>query len=69
MAFIKVFSGNSFEVERVKLSLQEQGIEPIIKDISESARLAGFGTLRLEKEVFVHSDQEQQVKEILSSLK
>ena len=40
--YIQVFSGNSIEVKILKSKLEDIGISPIIKDASESARLAGF---------------------------
>lgn len=42
----------------VKDALIEKNIIPIIKDRSESARLAGFGTIiPFTQEVFVHNDE------------
>ena len=41
--YVKVFSGNSMEVQRISNEFKYQGIKVIMKDESESARLAGFG--------------------------
>ncbi len=41
--YIKVFSGSFINVQRIVTLLEEQGIIPVIKDESESGRLAGFG--------------------------
>ena len=43
--YVKVFSGNSTEVQRIRIECKEQGIHTIIKDESESARMAGFGSV------------------------
>ena len=40
--YTKIYTGNPFIVQQMVTQLQEMGIEPIIKDESESARLAGF---------------------------
>ncbi len=42
--YVKVFSGNSMEVQRISNELKYQGIKVLMKDESESARLAGFGS-------------------------
>lgn len=69
MAFIKVFSGSVVEVQHVRQLLQDQGIEPIVKDNTTSASVSGFGAVMPDfQELFVHSDQESKVKEIISSL-
>ena len=69
MSFIKVFSGSMVEVQHVKQLLQEENIEPIVKDQTNSASIAGFGSVMPDfQELFVHSDEELRVKEILSSL-
>lgn len=61
MAYIKIYSGSSVEVQHVKQLLQEQEIEPIIKDQANSASLAGFGAVMPNfQEVYVHKDQEAQ---------
>ncbi|ANW95049.1 hypothetical protein AXE80_01500 [Wenyingzhuangia fucanilytica] len=70
MAFIKVFSGSLVEVQYVRQILQDQGIEPIVRDTTSSAAISGFGALTPNfQELFVHSDQEIKVKEIISSIK
>ncbi len=40
--YTKIYTGNPFIVQQMVTQLQEMGVEPIIKDESESARLAGF---------------------------
>lgn len=67
--YIKVFGGNSLEANRVKSSLQEIGIEPVVKNENESARLAGFGTsLSAIIELFVHKDEEKKALLAISTI-
>tara|TARA_R110002051_G_scaffold5108_3_gene27370 strand:+ start:15033 stop:15257 length:225 start_codon:yes stop_codon:yes gene_type:complete len=54
----KVYGGNSIEAHRIELLLNDNSIKPILKDESESARLAGFGTpLPNLIQIFVHQDE------------
>jgi hypothetical protein len=56
--YTKIYSGNHFTAERIKGKLEEVGITAIMKDESESARLAGFAAnIGGEREVHVHSDE------------
>lgn len=41
--YTKIFTGNSIVVQKIVLLLKENNIQVIVKDESESARLAGFG--------------------------
>ena len=43
-SFTLLCASNVVEAQRVKALLEEHNIFPIIKDESESARLAGFGS-------------------------
>ena len=65
----KVFGGNSIEAHRVELSLKDNNIEPILKDESESARLAGFGAPLSDLiQVFVHEDEEVKSLALINQL-
>ncbi|SIR02782.1 putative signal transducing protein [Maribacter ulvicola] len=67
--FIKVFAGNSFEAQRITLALKESKINPIVKDESESARLAGFGALVPKLvEIYVNKDEEENALAIITKL-
>jgi hypothetical protein len=55
--YFKVYSGSLIYCLNVINELSEENITAIIKDYSESARLAGFGSLYNEKEVYVHTDE------------
>lgn len=69
MGYVKVFSGSFVEVQRIKQLLQEEGIEPIVKDNSNSALMAGFGAVMPNfQELFVRSDEELSVSSFISKL-
>ncbi|NNE75961.1 MAG: DUF2007 domain-containing protein [Pricia sp.] len=56
--YTKIFTGNRFTAQRIEGKLKEIGINPIIKDESDSARLAGFAAnVDGELELHVHNDE------------
>lgn len=65
----KVFGGNSIKAHRVELTLKDNNIEPILKDESESARLAGFGSPLSDLiDIFVHKDELEQALSLITQL-
>ena len=53
--YIRIYTGSLVIVQLLIQKLEEVGITPVIKDESESGRLAGFGAaIPLAQEVFVH---------------
>lgn len=59
-AFILLCANNVVETKRLKALLEENDIFPIIKDESESARLAGFGSASMMQQLWVaRSDLEK----------
>lgn len=68
--FIKIFTGNTIEILALRNKLLKLKIVPIIKDDSESARLAGFGMIAPGlQEVFVHKNELDAAIRIVESLK
>lgn len=68
--FIKIFTGSAMDVLLLRNKLEEQNIVAVIKDDSESARLAGFGMVAPGlQEVFVHKDELDQAIRIVESSK
>ena len=68
--FIKIFTGNAISVLSLRNALEEQNIVAVVKDDSESARLAGFGMVPPGlQEMFVHEDELDQAIKIIESLK
>lgn len=43
ISYTKIFTGNFIMAQKISALLEEQNIQVIVKDESESARLAGFG--------------------------
>lgn len=54
----KIFTGDSLLAKRLAGKLHEIGIEAVVKDEAESARLAGFASSMLgQVDVYVHKDE------------
>lgn len=67
--YIRVFSGNFIEVQRIFNELQNLNICAIIKDESESGRLAGFGaSIQGLQEIHVHKEELERTKPIIKNL-
>ncbi len=67
--YIKVFTGSFIEVQRIFNTLKESNICAIIKDESESARLAGFGTpVYGAQEIHVHKDELEKAQKAVKKL-
>ena len=67
-SFVHIYSGSSVTVLALKNALQADNIIPVIKDESESARMAGFGIVHDQKQVFVHTDELKKAKKIMDAL-
>ena len=68
-SYVHLFSGSSIDVIALQNALADVNISPVIKDESESARLAGFGqTTPLMQRVFVHKDEFEKAKAVLDQL-
>ena len=67
--YTKIFTGNSFVAQRIVGELHLIGIEAIIKDEPESARLAGFATTTAGLvDLFVHKDEVAKASEVVDKL-
>ncbi|GLB49228.1 putative signal transducing protein [Neptunitalea lumnitzerae] len=67
--FEKVFEGSSIAAKQIIAALEEKGIEPIVKDETESGRLAGFAPKIINNvQLFVHKDELTLSKEVVASL-
>lgn len=56
--YIKIFTGNFITVQRMVTELENINITAVVKDESESGRLAGFGaSIQGQQELFVHKDE------------
>ena len=64
-----LFTGSIIEVLALKHALAEKKNFPVIKDESESARLAGFGISNPSvQQVFLHKDEVVMGEKILKQL-
>ena len=56
---VEIYIGNLAEALKIKASLNEKGINPIIYDQSNSANIAGFGipNYLYSHVVYIHNDQ------------
>ena len=64
-----IYTGNIFIAQRIQHSLEEIGINVVIKDDNESGRLAGFGTISPAiQEVFVHENEYEKAISVVESI-
>ena len=68
--YIKIFTGNFIIVQRIVNELEKIDINAIIKDQTESARLAGFGGGIIPgfQQVFVHKDELDKAVNVVESI-
>ncbi|WP_417362804.1 putative signal transducing protein [Galbibacter sp.] len=56
--YIRIFTGSIVMSKQLEYRLKEAGINPVIKNETESGRLAGFGPAIIDQvQVFVHKDE------------
>lgn len=66
--YSKLYAGSFIVVQLIRQNLEKQGITPIVKDETESARLAGFGTPSYGfQELYVRSDEKTKAEAIIAS--
>ncbi|WP_323787766.1 putative signal transducing protein [Psychroserpens sp.] len=67
--YTKIFSGNFIVVQMLRDRLESNGITPIIKDESESGRLAGFGaSIQGFQELYVSNEEKVKASAILKEV-
>ena len=66
--YLCVFSGNDIDSLNIIDSLNKIDIYPIIKNESESARLAGFGIINQKKNIYVHRDEYGRAEKLIKSI-
>jgi hypothetical protein len=63
----KIFTGEAIVAKQIASKLHEIGIEAVVKDEAESARLAGFASSMLgQVDIFVHKDEFEKAKIIVA---
>jgi hypothetical protein len=69
MAYNKIYGGSFILVELIRKKLEDQGITAVIKDETESGRLAGFGPTNFgHQDVFVHESEQEKAEQILTTI-
>lgn len=67
--YIKIFTGNFIVVQLITDKLDAIGINAVVKDETESGRLAGFGaSIPGEQELYVNKDELDTAVEIVESV-
>ena len=67
--YIKIFTGNFILVQRISEELNAVGINPVIKDETESGRLAGFGaSIQGLQEIYVHEEELTRALEVVATV-
>ena len=67
--YIKIFTGNFIVVQRIVSALEEIDIVAVIKDESESGRLAGFGAaIQGEQEIYINKQELDKARPIVESV-
>jgi len=65
-----IFKGNFLIAQQITEALKEININAIVKDESESSRLAGFGTFNQGyQEILVHNSEYEKSLEIAKKIK
>ncbi len=66
----KIFTGESLLAKQIVSKLHEIGIEAVVKDEAESARLAGFASSMLgQVELYVNNDEVDSATKIVEGFK
>ena len=66
--YLCVFYGNHIDTLNITDSLKKINIIPIVKNESESARLAGFGIIDYKKKIYVHRDEFSKAVNLIKSI-
>ena len=66
MALVKIYSGSEIEATPIKLTLEEAGINPVVRDNIQSATVAGFGSFGQAMELYVEEHEVEAAAKIVS---
>ena len=65
--YIRLHVGSMITLRALEKYLDDEKIPSLIKNFSESARLAGFGTSESANELFVFEEDIEKAKDILNN--
>ncbi|MDW5289751.1 putative signal transducing protein [Formosa sp. PL04] len=67
--YIKVFTGSFLIIQLIVEQLDAVGINAIVKDESESGRLAGFGaSIQGQQELYINKEEEETAVKIIEAV-
>ncbi|WP_299781458.1 DUF2007 domain-containing protein [uncultured Formosa sp.] len=67
--YIKVFTGSFIITQLIVDKLEAVGINAIVKDESESGRLAGFGaSIQGQQDLYVNKEEEEATLQIIEAV-
>lgn len=67
--YIKIFTGEVMEVQKIILELEKQDIIPVVREQTDSGLLPIFGMSNsLLKQIYVHKDEHEKAMLILKNL-
>ena len=69
MGLMKVFSGSEILAQALKLRIEAVGVETVLKNNIQSARLAGFGNTDLAVEVFIQETDFAKVNPVIEEFR
>lgn len=68
--YTKIFEGNFIIAQRIIHELENIGISPVLKDLSESGRLAGFAApISGNQKLYVNNEELSKAQEIVNRVK
>ena len=67
--YIRIYTGSAITIERIASIFEQEGIQSMIKDHMESGRLAGFGALPNDVELFVQESDLDNAKNLIQQYK
>jgi len=67
--YSKIFSGNQFVAKKIIGHLREVGIIAVVKDETESARMAGYvSPMQGDVELYAHNDELDKARKVINEL-
>lgn len=63
--YIRLLTSSSITINHIASILEENGIPTLIKDNTESGRLAGFGTVPNDVELFINKSDLTKAQEVI----
>lgn len=68
--YIKIYTGDFLTSQRIQQRLEDIGINAVVKNEDESARLAGFANpLPSLQDIYVHETELEKAKTVVDAIK